>query len=559
VYPVAAVSLPAQLRQRASRLLAALEAAPGNARLWNLASAALLVSVLGVMLATFLDYGITCDEGGLNRYGRRLVQWYTTLGQDDRAVYWADHYFYGGFFEITNQVIQSLLPLDVYQTRHLTGALFGFVGFVAAWGLGSRLAGSFGGFLSALFLVLTPSFYGHAFANPKDVPLASLYALGAWAALRASDSPRLGWREGVLTGAAIGLASGVRVAAIVLYGYAAVLWLACLWLRARTVEGADDGWRSVRQVGLAIVTAVVTGWAVMIAFWPFAQVKPFRNPFRAWQKFSYFWDTVTILYDGQLLIARDGPRWYVPNLFSLTLPEFYPLAGLLGGVGLLALLRRRASWSPTTSKRILQALWVLSLAVAPVAWVVIRHTPFYNGTRHMLFVVPPLAVVAGVSAAVFLRRPEWRPARALAAAALAVLLLVTAVDMVQLHPYQYVYYNRLFAGGVRGAAGRYELDYWGSSFKEGIEWMVDHYSRQPPREKIRVAGYSSAHVPFWYYLNKTEEGRRLFEAVTLSENPHVVFATTAIREHEQASGRVLHVVKRQETPLLYIFEARAPE
>jgi len=78
--------------------------------------------------------------------------------------------------------------------------------------------------------------------------------------------------------------------------------------------------------------------------------------------------------------------------------------------------------------------------------VVLRHTPIFNVNRHVLFVVPFLAVIAGVSAAVFLDRPGWLGARVLAAAGLGLLLLLTAVDMVQLHPYQYVYYNRLFAG-----------------------------------------------------------------------------------------------------------------
>jgi hypothetical protein len=511
------------------------------------------------MLATFLDYGMTTDEAGLNRYGRRLVQWYATLGQDDRAVHWADHFYYGGVFELVNQGIERVLPLDVYETRHLTNTLFGFFGFLAAWGLGSRLAGPFGGFLATIFLVLTPSYYGHAFANPKDVPLASLYAVGAWAALRASDAvPRIGWREGLLAGAAIGLAAGVRVAAIVLFGYAATLWLACLWLEARWGANGGSPWRGLRRVAVATVTAVVTGWAVMIAFWPYGQVKPFRHPFLAWQKFSRFWETVTVLYDGRLLIAREAPREYLPRLLSLTLPEFYPLAALLGGAALLSLLVRRARWSPTTAKRILQTTWVLSLAAAPVAWVVLRHTPLYNGTRHLLFVVPPLAVVAGVSAAKFLGRPGWSLARSVGAAVLAASLLATAADMVRLHPYQYVYYNRLFAGGVAGAANRYELDYWGASFREGIEWMVAHYPEREPGEKVRVAGYSATHVPFWHYLSKTARGRRVFAVVTPEQNPHVLFATTAIREHEQVSGRVLHVVRRLGTPLLYLFETRQP-
>jgi hypothetical protein len=551
---------PAAPRSYPARVLAALSAAPGNARLWNVASALLLACVLGVMLGTFVDYGMTWDEGVQNRYGRRLVRWYSTLGADGGAATQGDLFNYGGVFELAAQGTERLLPFGVYEARHLAGAVFGFVGFVAAWGLGSRLAGALGGFSSLLFLVLTPAFYGHSFANPKDIPLASLYALGAWAVLRASDAlPRLGWREAVLAGAAIGLASGVRVAAVVLYGYAALLWLGCLWLGARGAGGAGVHWRGALRAGVALATTVVTGWAVMVAFWPYAQVKPFRNPWLAWQKFSYFWDTVTVLYDGRLMIARDAPRSYVPKLFALTLPEFYLLALLLGGVSALVLLGRRSAWSRATTKRLFQLVWVLSLAVVPVAWVVIRRTPLYDGNRHLLFVVPPLAVVAGVSVAVFLRRPGWGRARALAAGALLASAALTAADMVRLHPYQYVYHNRLFAGGVKGAVGRYQTDYWGSTFKEGIEWMVGHYSRQPLRGRVRVAGYSSSHVPFRYYLGKTEEGRRLFDPVTLGEDPHLVFATTAIREHERATGRVVHVVERQGAPLLYVFEARAPE
>jgi len=67
----------------------------------------------------------------------------------------------------------------------------------------------------------------------------------------------------------------------------------------------------VRRLGLALLGVGATAWAVMLAFWPFGQIKPFRNPILAFQKFSNFWDTVTVLYDGQLLIARDLPRWYL--------------------------------------------------------------------------------------------------------------------------------------------------------------------------------------------------------------------------------------------------------
>jgi hypothetical protein len=49
---------------------------------------------------TFLDYGITWDEQNLVSYGQRLVRYYASLGRDDEATRWGDHYLYGGFFEL---------------------------------------------------------------------------------------------------------------------------------------------------------------------------------------------------------------------------------------------------------------------------------------------------------------------------------------------------------------------------------------------------------------------------------------------------------------------------
>src|SRR5262249_39739558 len=156
-------------------------------------------------------YGITWDEGMHNRYGRRVVRWYTSLGGDTGATDPNGLYFYGGLFELAAYGAERVSPLGLYETRHLVNVLFRFVGFVAAWGLGAHLGGPAAGFLSAFFLALTPAFYGHAFANPKDIPLASLFALAAWVALRASERGlALGWREALPSGVAIGLAAGVR-------------------------------------------------------------------------------------------------------------------------------------------------------------------------------------------------------------------------------------------------------------------------------------------------------------------------------------------------------------
>ncbi len=151
------------------------------------------------MGSTFRDYGVTADEGVQQRYGRRIVRWYATLGGDRSATERNNLYLYGGAFELAAQAVQRVSPLGVYESRHLANATFGLAGIVAAWGLGRLLCGPAAGFASALFLALTPVYYGHCFANPKDVPFAAFYAAAAWAILRAAggtgcDRSPGGWR-----------------------------------------------------------------------------------------------------------------------------------------------------------------------------------------------------------------------------------------------------------------------------------------------------------------------------------------------------------------------------
>jgi hypothetical protein len=527
-------------------------------RAWGVPSFLLLAGLLGVMLATFLDYGITWDEGVQNRYGRRIVRWYATLGADARAVEQNDLYLYGGLFELVVQGAQRVSGLGVYENRHLVNTLFGFAGFVGVWGLGRRLGGGAAGFLAVLFLALTPGYYGHVFANPKDLPLASLFVLSAWAILRAGDTlPRPGWPQVLGVGVVIGLTAGVRVAGLALFGYAAVAWLGRLWLlRGGAPARAAERLREAGRVAVAWLGAVAVGWTVMVALWPWAQLDPLGHPPRALRRFAHFWNP-QVLWEGRLVAAEELPRSYLPKMLLLTLPELYFVAALLGVTALAVLLRRRPCPAPDRG-RLLEVLWVAALALLPVAWAVWHRTPLYNGYRHVLFVVPFLAVLAALAAAAFLRAGGARPVRAAGALALVASLGLAAADSVALHPYQYVFFNRVIAGGLPRAAERYDTDYWNASYAEGIDWMVGHYSARGLRGPVRVSGFS-AHVPFHHRLASTEAGRALFEVVALEDDPHLVFVTTGYRALVRPPGRVVHTVRRQGATLLSIYEARPPE
>ena len=117
----------------------------------------------------------------------------------------------------------------------------------------------------------------------------------------------------------------------------------------------------------------------------------------------------------------------------------------------------------------------------PLACQVICRGPAFTGMRHFLFVVPALAVLAGIGLDAALTALATR-GRALAAAGLAVVaagLLLDAVTLVRLHPYEYLFYNSA-VGGLEGASRRYDLDYWFGSMPEALDQLEAYLRRTEP-------------------------------------------------------------------------------
>jgi len=137
---------------------------------------------------------------------------------------------------------------------------------------------------------------------------------------------------------------------------------------------------------------------------------------------------------------------------------------------------------------------LLALALAPTLPVIVTvatQPGLYNGIRHFVFILPPLAVLGGLAVAWIAQRLERFGSLAMAAGALAIVAGVASpvIEMMRLHPYEYTYYNRL-AGGAVGARPRFMLDYWGLSLtqasRELLAYLAEHHET-PPNGKWTIA------------------------------------------------------------------------
>ena len=133
-------------------------------------------------------------------------------------------------------------------------------------------------------------------------------------------------------------------------------------------------------------------------------------------------------------------------------------------------------------------------ALLPLAATIALRPAMYNGIRHFVLVLPPLAVLGGLAAAWTVAAARRFSAALIAAAIIFVAgIAAPVVAMVRLHPYEYTHFNRL-AGGVARARDRYMLDYWALSFKQAAQGLLARLAERGKtkpgdrRWKIAVCG-----------------------------------------------------------------------
>ena len=496
-----------------------------------------LYSIL--ILSTFHQYGITIDEPPQVAYGQAVFDWY--FGQDKaddffRKITQIDLELYGVLFNLVAYCASKLLPFDLYDTHHLINAIAGLLGVVAVYKIGTTLGTSSTGLLAAILLLLIPRYYGHTFNNPKDIPFAICYAWSLYHLIRGlSEIPHLSWKRIIFTGLSIGLTLGTRIGGLILFGYLGLFWTLTYFLAAMRTPQKKIAYLKTYAIQMTSIIAIA--WIAMLAFWPRAQQEPFTYPFYALRYFSHFTHNNTTFFDGQIIQSVDVPRTYALQWFSMALPELHILC-LVAVLFYLACNFKKLA----LSRSHLQWMLVAFAATFPLVYVISIHAPLYDGFRHLLFIFPPLAVIC---AGGLERATQYLTNR------LRIFLIIPALlaglhiyDMILLHPNEYVYFNRIYAGGLFKASQKYQTDYWENTYKQGIAWLDMHYATLSGGRKLRIgAGSQNAQ----YLLNKER-----YVLNPVPEHIDLYLSTTRDDRHKLIPGEILHTVQRDRVPLFYI-------
>jgi hypothetical protein len=438
----------------------------------DIATILLLASLVAIALLTCRDYAISNDEGVQHHYGELIIAYYGSGFRDQSLFSFQNLYLYGGMFDIIAVSLSHVIPVDPYDLRHVLCALMGIGGIAAAAATARLIAGPRAGLIAAISLTLCGAWYGAMFNHTKDIPFAAAM-MGATLFLiriaRRLPQPRAGdiAAFGLLAGAALG-ERVIGLLLVIYVGFAIVLYLP--WQangRAR--------WGFAAKSLVSILPALALAYVVMILAWPWAALAPL-NPIRGLLAFSEFNYSIRTLLAGKIYEMADVPRLYAPIYIAIRVPLIMLFSAVLTILSVQLL--GRASNSRLQHREI---TLVSLMVIFPLACQVIFHGPAFTGLRHFLFLIPALAVLAGIGLdkALAALRTRGRIAAGGGLAVVAACFLWDAVTLVRLHPYEYLFYNSM-VGGLEGASRRYDLDYWFSSMPEAINRLEAYLRRTAP-------------------------------------------------------------------------------
>ena len=457
-----------------------------------IAAATLLSAVLVVGLATAADYGLTVDEFNTDDYGPKALAWYTS-GFRDRSHFETVEFslwYYGPWFQMLTAYIQLFDFADRITIRHAMTFLVGLAGVAALLPIGRLAVGRWAGLAAIVLCLMTGYFYGSLFFTPIDVPFVAAMTWATLAIVVMTRQVLPSWPATVAAGLLTGLAIATRTGGIITHAYLLGALLLCaaevFASRGRVTP------RYLIDIGARYGAVVVIAWITAVALWPWLQI---GNPFARFKIALIHFATIPMSFEfphwGEQVSTSALPRSYIAAQLLVRLPEAFLLLLVVSFIYAAAAAARLtrdtfATWrldragalraAVMTLARARAILTVCAAVVLPLGFLILQRATLYDGIRHVLFVIPMLAVVAGLGWRALL--PLLNRAPVVAAVIAGAYLGSIVATLATLHPLEYVAMNAL-AGGTRGAYENFELDYWSAAATEALRRLEHRLDYDP--------------------------------------------------------------------------------
>jgi hypothetical protein len=496
-----------------------------------------LYFIVGLFIAG--TYGVNWDDGFQRQNG--LDNWSFITGADRAPLINSLDKYHGPAFEILLVMVEKGFGLadshDIYLSRHFMVFLF-FTSVLLGFFLLCRsiFASSWLGLLGMCLLLLNPRIFAESFYNPKDIVFLGGMVWAMYSLYIFAESPSL--LKTIFHAFTCAFAIDVRVIGILCIPITFALLGYYIYRNKYTAK----------EIWPIAIFYVLILFVFMIMMWPILSLDVFEQLWLAYKQLSNYtlFENGLNIYMGGHTRAGSMPWHYHWVWLLITLPEVYIFLFVAGIIAFAAQLCSRQLMGHAKKAFLFISLFLFFM---PLIFRTISLSVVLDGWRHMYFIYPFFVILIVYAAGLALAMKRGM-LQYLALGVVALGMADSLVSIIAMHPYQYTYFNHTANAVFSPIDQKFEMDYWGVSYKQGLEYLAEHVT-DTARIRIAVAnapGYDN-------YMFLPPELRRRFQVA--ADNPSVQYYLTNYRTNWiPAPEYTYHRLTAQGNTVLGIYKLR---
>lgn len=446
--------------------------------------------LLAVMLILSKNAGISCDEVLHYKQSVAVRDFFSSHGEDQSALETPITHlkYYGQSYDNIVTIFSGWLNVDdVYGFRHLMSALAGWLAIFVTALFAVWLSGYRAGIFVLFLFAVSPTFMGHAQNNLKDIPFALSYIAGTFLSLKILFSgKKILFADIVLLVLSTGFCISLRAGGLILICYLFLFFLISL-INKRIKEGSYD-LTDIRKKLIIIILISVAAYFLSILLWPFALQDPIRNIIASFKVMAHYPDTFRQIFEGKAQWSDYMPWYYLLKSMAITIPVI-----IFAGTVIFFFYAKKIIDS---GKTLLYGLLIFTI-LFPVIFTIIVKSNLYSSWRQFLFVYPAIVLISAAGFSHLFDSVRKRLARWVLFFVLGLLAIHPVSFMANNHSYYYLYYNQL-VGGLKGAYGNYETDYYYTGQTEASKWLISYLDEKKRDTAVVGATFSVE----WQFRNR---------------------------------------------------------
>ncbi len=511
--------------------------------------------LLFLMLLTSREAGITCDEVLHYDHSVSVYNYFATHGKDQSALNTpiTNLKYYGQSFDNLVTILIKWFHIDdIYGFRHLMSSVAGWIVILLTALFAKWLAGYRAGILVLILFAVSPTFVGHSQNNLKDIPFALGYIAATFYTLKflvSGNKPSA--TVIILLIAGITFSISIRAGGLLLICYLIFFFLLYYlfnYLRDKQLELIEIRNKLFWIIGISIVS-----WLLSILLWPYALQSPVKNVLESYQVMAHFPSTFRQVFEGKVEWSDYMPWYYILKSMGITIPLI-----VLTGLVFFCLISK---FLIIQGKAILYGFVVFTV-LFPLVFVVIEKSNLYSSWRQFLFLYPGIVLIAATGFHYFFEFIKTWYIKWAAVLFLAILSFHPLKFMILNHPYYYLYYNQL-VGGLKGAYGNYETDYYYVSQTAASQWLINYLKEKKVPGTLKVKATYSVQ---WQFRDHPEIETSYFrnEERSQSDWDYAIIVNRYISPF-QLKNKIwppensIHIIYADEIPVCAVLERKSKD